>query len=144
MRGLERRGLRGGAKGELVHVDLAERQAARIEHALHARGGIGALVGLEHARGAGGARAHEVHVVLNGKRHARERRQGLSRSAARIDGRGSVEGKLGRDLQVRLNLRIARIDGRQRGVRDLGGREIARRDARCNLGGGEGIEVREH
>jgi len=70
---VERRALGGAAKGKLVHVGLAHGQAAGIEHALDAGGCVDALVVLEHAGSAGGARAHEVHVVLNGQRHARER-----------------------------------------------------------------------
>ena len=70
---VERRGLGGAAKGKLIHVGLAHGQAAGIEHALDAGGGVDALVVLEHTGSAGGARTHEVHVVLDGQRHARER-----------------------------------------------------------------------
>lgn len=141
---VERRALGGAAKGKLVHVGLTHGQAAGVEHALDAGGGVDALVVLEHARSAGGARAHEVHVVLNGQRHARERGQSLAIGAAGVDFGGSLKRELGRHLQKCLDSALARLDGLERGLRDLGGREIAGGNVLGQLRGRESIEIELH
>ena len=137
---MERRGLRGGAEGKLVHVGLADGQAARVEHTLDTGGGVDALVVLEHAGGAGGTCAREHHVVLDGERHAGERWQGLAGRAVRVDTGGGVESELRRDLEERLDGALARLDGVECGMGDLGRGEVTGGDARGNLGGGEGVE----
>ena len=114
--------------------------AAPCSFALDAGGGVDALVILEHAGGAGGARAHEHHVVLDGERHAGERRQGLAGRTVRVDASGGVEGELRRDLEERLDGAVARLDGVERGAGDLGRGEVTGGDARGDLGGGKGVE----
>ena len=141
---VERRALGGAAEGKLVHVGLAHGQAACVEHALDAGGGVDALVVLEHAGSAGGVRAHKVHVVLDGQRHACERGQGLTGGAARIDLCGGIERELGCHLQECLDPALARLDGLERGPRDLGSREIAGGNMRSQLRGGESIEIELH
>ena len=141
---VERRALGGAAKGKLVHVGLAHGQAAGVEHALDAGGGVDALVVLEHAGSAGGARTHEVHVVLDGQWHACERGQRLSGGTVGIHVRGGLERELGRHLQERLDPALARLDGGKGGLSDLGSGKVAGGNARGNLGGGKGIEALRH
>ena len=138
---MERRALGGAAKGELVHVGLAHGQAAGIEHALDAGGGVDALVVPEHTGRASGTRAHEVHVVLDGQRHARERGQRLACGTVGIHARGGLERKLGRHLQECLDPALARLDGGKGGLSHLGGGKVAGGNALGNLGGGKGIEA---
>ena len=66
---------------------------------------------LEHAGSAGGARTHEVHVVLDGQRHARERGQRLACDTVGIHAHSGLERKLGRHLQECLDPAFARLDG---------------------------------
>ena len=141
---MERRALGGAAKGKLVHVGLAHRQAAGIEHALDTGGGVDALVVREHAGSAGGARAHEVHVVLDGQRHARERGQRLACGTVGIHARGGLERELGRHLQECLDPALARLDGGKGGLGHLGGGKVASGNRRGDLGGGKGIEALRH
>ena len=141
---VKRRALGGAAKGKLVHVGLAHGQAAGIEHALDAGGGVDALVVLEHTGSAGGARAHEVHVVLDGQRHARKRGQRLARGTVGIHARGGLERKLGRHLQECLDPALARLDGGEGGLGHLGSGKVAGGNAGGELGGGKGIEALRH
>ena len=141
---VEGRALGRATEGELVHVGLAHGQATGVEHALDAGGGVDALVVLEHAGSAGGARAHEVHVVLDGQRHARERGQRLACGAVGIHARSGLERKLGRHLQECLDPALARLDGGKGGLGHLGSGKIAGGNARGNLGGGKGIEALCH
>ena len=141
---MERRALGRAAKGELVHVGLAHGQAAGIEHALNAGSGVDALVVLEHARRAGGTRAHKVHVVLDGQRHARKRGQRLACGTVGIHARSGLERKLGRHLQECLDPALARLDGGKGGLGHLGSGKVAGGNARGNLGGGKGIEALRH
>ena len=141
---MERRALGGAAKGKLVHVDLAHGQTTGIEHALDAGGGVDALVVLEHAGSAGGARAHEVHVVLDGQRHARERGQRLACDTVGIHARSGLERELGRHLQECLDPALARLDGGKGGLGHLGSGKVAGGNARGDLGGGKGIEALRH
>ena len=141
---MEGRALGRATKGELVHVGLAHGQAAGVEHALDAGGGVDALVIPEHAGGAGGARAHEVHVVLDGQRHARERGQRLSGGTVGIHARGGLECELGRHLQECLDPALARLDGGKGGLGHLGSGKVAGGNARGDLGGGKGIEALRH
>ena len=141
---MEGRALGRATKGELVHVGFAHGQAAGVEHALDAGGGVDALVIPEHAGGAGGARAHEVHVVLDGQRHARERGQRLACGTVGIHARGGLERKLGRHLQECLDPALARLDGCKGGLGHLGSGKVAGGNARGDLGGGKGIEVLCH
>lgn len=87
------------------------------------------------------ARAHEVHVVLNGQRHARERGQRLSGGTVGIHTRGGLERKLGRHLQECLDPALARLDGGKGGLGHLGSGKVAGGNARGDLGGGKGIEA---
>ena len=141
---VEGRALGGAAKGKLVHVGLAHGQAAGVEHALDAGGGVDALVVLEHAGSASGTRAHEVHVVLNGQRHARERGQRLAGGTVGIQARSGLERELGRHLQECLDPALARLDGGKGGLGHLGSGKVAGGNARGNLRGGKGIEVLRH
>ena len=141
---VESRALGGAAKGKLVHVGLAHGQAAGIEHALDAGGGVDALVVPEHAGSTGGARAHEVHVVLNGQRHARKRGQRLACGTVGIHARSGLERKLGRHLQECLDPALTRLDGGKRGLGHLGSGKVAGGNARGDLGGGKGIEALRH
>ena len=138
---MERRALGGTTKSELVHVGLAHGQAAGIEHPLDAGSGVDALVVPEHAGSAGGTRAHKVHVVLNGQRHARERGQRLACGTVGIHARGSLERQLGRHLQECLDPALARLDGGKGGLGHLGSGKVAGGNARGDLGGGKGIEA---
>ena len=138
---VERRALGGAAKGKLVHVGLAHGQAAGIEHALDAGGGVDALVVLEHVRSTGSARAHEIHVVLDGQRHTREWGQRLSGGTVGIHARSGLKRELGRNLQERLNAALARLDGGKGSLGHLGGGKVAGGNARGDLGGGKGIEA---
>ena len=94
--------------------------------------------------GAGGARTHEVHVVLDGQGHAGKRRELLAGGAGPVDARGRLEGELGRDLEERLHGAVALLDGVERGMRHLGCREVAGDDAVADLRGGEGVEGAGH
>ena len=141
---MERRALGRAAKGKLVHVGLAHGQAAGIEHALDAGGGVDALVVLEHVGSAGGARAHEVHVVLDGQRHARERGQRLACGTVGIHVCSGLERKLGRYLQECLDPALACLNGSKGGLGHLGSGKVAGGNARGDLGGGKGIEALRH
>ena len=142
--GVERRRVGGRAKGELVHVELAQRRGAGIEHALHARGGIGALVGLQHAARAGGARTDEIHVVLEAHRHARQRRQRPTCRARRIRPCGRSQGEVLAHLQKRPDLAVTPGNGVKGGTRHLGRAETAGGNACRNLPRGELIEADGH
>ena len=141
---MERRALGRATKGELVHVGLAHGQAAGVKHTLNAGGGVDTLVVLEHAGSAGGARAHKVHVVFDGQRHARERGQRLACSAVGIHARGGLERELGRHLQECLDPALARLDGGKGGLGHLGSGKVAGGNALGDLGGGKGIEALRH
>ena len=104
------RGLGRGTEGELVHVRLAQADAAGIERLGDAGGRERAHVGLEHARGAGRVRAHEVHVVLEGDGDTCQDADGFSRGNRRVDGIGLLVGKLGRELEEGVHLGLEGID----------------------------------
>ncbi len=87
------------------------------------------LVVLEHLGGAGGAGAHEVHVVLEGHRNAREGPKGLARGAGGVGLGGGGQGEVGGDLQEGLDLRLAGVDGVKGGTSHVGGAEVAGGDA---------------
>ena len=99
-RGAERGGLGGGAERELVHVQLAQRHAAGIDNALHARCSVRRHVVFQHAGGAGGVRARHVHVVLERHRHTGQRAERIERAVADSlvnalrGGHGSLGGNL--------------------------------------------------
>ena len=141
---MEGRALGGAAKGKLVHICLAHGQAAGIEHALDAGGGVDALIALEHVGSTGGARAHKVHVVLDGQRHARKRGQRLACGTVGIHARGSLERKLGRHLQECLDPALACLDGGKGGLGHLGSGKVADGNARGDLSGGKEIEALRH
>ena len=141
---MKRRALGRATKGKLVHVGLAHGQAAGIEHPLDAGGGVDTLVVPEHVGSAGGARAHEVHIVLDGQRHARERGQRLACGTVGIHARSGLECKLGRHLQECLDPALTRLDGGKGGLGHLGSGKVAGGNARGNLGGGKGIEALRH
>ena len=141
---MEGRTLRGGAKRELIHIGLAHRQTARLEHALHAGGGVDALVVLEHARCAGSARTHEIHVVFDCQGHTRKRGQGLASSASGVDASGGIKRELGGYLQKGLDGAVTRLNGIERCVRHLGSGKVTRGNARGNLGRGQRIDIQRH
>ena len=141
---VEGRALGRAAKGKLVHVGLAHGQAAGIEHALDAGGGVNALVVRKHAGSAGGTCAHKVHVVLDGQRHARERGQRLACGTVGIHARGGLERKLGRHLQECLDPALARLDGVKGGLGHLSSGKVASGNTRGDLGGGKGIKALRH
>ena len=83
-----------------------------------------------------------MHVVLEGNGHAGEGSQLLSGGAGAVGGLGRGEREVGGDLQERLDLRLAGLNGIERGAGDLDGGEVAGRDARGDLARGELVEVR--
>ena len=69
----ECRSFRGRTEGKFVHVELAQRNATSFDDLAYARCGIGRNVIFQHAGRAGGVGAFQVHVVLKGNGHARQR-----------------------------------------------------------------------
>ena len=86
----------------------------------------------------------EVHVVLDGERHARKRRQRLAGGAGGVDALGRREGELGRDLDECLDLGLARLNRLERRASNLNGREGPIAHTRGNLRRGQGVVALRH
>ena len=135
--------LGGGAHGELVHVGLAERNESRRTRS----GDDGRIerrqVALEDAGSTRGRHVGRDEHVLDGERDARHRSEYLAGRAATVD--------VGRDLQCviahvqeGMDVGIHRGDPVEVRLGRLDARDLARRQLRCEVCGGEADQVRAH
>ena len=123
---------RGGAHGELVHVDLAQDDRAGLAQPGADRGVIGRHEVLQDAGAAGGAQTLGNHHVFQGQGNAGERR-GL---AALDPGRGLDRHGPGPGLihsNIGIQLAVPRFNAGQHGLGHLLRRDLARGQPRRQL-----------
>ena len=89
--------LRGGAHGELVHVGLAQHDAARCLQFFPHGGTVGGDEVLQHPGGAGGLHPFGADVILHRHRHAAQGMDFLPRCPALVRLVGLLQGFLLRD-----------------------------------------------
>ena len=134
--GTERGGLGGAAECEFVHIELAQRNAARLNSFGNARRRIRRDVILEHAGRTRGMRALVVHVVFECHGHASERTHFIEGAVCErlVDFSGLFEGGIFRELQECMHFAIEFLDALEACFGDFVRREIARQKAGTNVG----------
>ena len=134
--GTERGGLGGAAECEFVHIELAQRNAARLNSFGNARRRIRRDVILEHAGRTRGVRALIVHVVFECHGHASERAHFIEGAVCErlVDFRSLFESGIFRELQECMHFAIEFLDALEACLSDFARREIARQKTGTNVG----------
>ncbi len=143
MRGMKPRIFARRAHRELVHVELAEENGARVAQP----GDRGRVVGrdevFEHPRGARRRRPARAHDVLQAERHAQQR-PAFAVFARRVGGVGLRERLVLHEPQVCACLAVDRLDPVIIGLGQFARRNLARIEERLDLPDREGIDGNGH
>ncbi len=138
----ERRVLGRRAHRELVEVRLADRDPAGVEHPLHDRRGVRRLPALEDARRAGRGDPAGAEVVLQRDRDSGERARVLTARDRRVDRVGGGQRGVGHHEVERVQLGLARRDGREVLLDDRPRGTVAAADRGRDLACGHGASPR--